>query len=402
MLRRRDFLTFIMLIAVAIALYTQFPDVDKEKLAPINMGVWVLLLGSLLLAVRRVPAPATLIGMVCLYIFGYVFDRYVVTESILWSISPYIALIRIPILVFSCAYCITCFEQGERTIKAIMGVFTVITIVMSVMIASKFVTDFSMWQHTEQYLYDGSTHKNSTAQVIGCGLVSLLFFYSPTKLWKRAIRYASMAVMIMALLYVQSRAVLTAIAGVAILSIILQRENKKRMVWGLAIVAIIIILAYSQTSNDVIRQAYMIDKYSRGSAVDVNRLSSGRVDYWQIKWGEFLDHPLTGIGSSYCDNFYINALASGGIFFGGGLIFLYLYRVYRNAKLFFTINKHDIMYRAYQTGVAISLFYLIISIFEAYPPYGPGVSTMLFWILSGYMDGYEMFARNTLDDNEVL
>lgn len=391
MIRKANFLTFVMLIATAIALYTQFPNVDKQKISSLNTVLWGVLLVLLLFTTKRTPLSVTLVFMLSLLILGYFFEQALIFFGVIEAMMPYIELLPVPILVYYCTYCLFEFEDEERIIKAVLGVFAIMTIIMALLIANDFTNNFTAWSVADQYIYKGSTHKNSTAQVIGCGLVDLLFFFSPKYWWKKFVKYACVLIMLISLFYVQSRAVLVAIAVIAVFGIFVQRTNKSRMLWGLCIIAGIVCILASHSLQEMLRQAFLIEKYSRGTNLDLNRFSSGRIDYWKIAWNGFLNQPFAGKGLSYCDNFYISVLRSGGIFLGGGFIALFFYRVYKNIKIFFAVNNNEIALRVYQTGVALTVFFLCVSLFEGFPPYGPGVSTMLFWIISGYIDGYERF-----------
>ena len=55
-----------------------------------------------------------------------------------------------------------------------------------------------------------------------------------------------------------------------------------------------------------------------------------------------------------------------------------------------------------QTTVVMSIFYLVISIFEGFPPYGPGVASMAFWLFSGYLDGKYSQKNDSLQKEEYL
>ena len=215
----------------------------------------------------------------------------------------------------------------------------------------------------------------------------LFVFWHPEKLLYKIVRYFGMVVAAAGLLYIQSRAALVAVGVVVIVSAFFRGEKKKILYAVLFTMLAVIVVLNSEFLMSLFRQAFFIDKYSSGGGLDLNRFSSGRLDFWVAVWEKFVDSPFIGNGYTYCDNFYINVMASGGIFIGGPYVILYLVRVYKNMNYYVQSYKRGQLDYFAQFAAVVSIFYIIISFFEGFPPYGPGVSCLMFWLISGYLDG---------------
>lgn len=388
-IRKDTFAEILCYIAIAAALITQFPYIDKGLASAFNGVMWILAAGFIVVDnFRRIPVSSYLWGMSIIMIFSYVAENVLLAVGVIPSIMPYATLIRIPILIYFCSYYISTAENNECSIgKKMLLVFGTLAFIMSIQVAIQFVTNFAAWQNTQLYLYDGATHKNSSAQTLGNCILVLFIFWNPKKTIYKLLRYAGVLIAAIGLLYIQSRAALVAVGIVIVVSAFFRGDKKKVFFALVATLIVALIIVNSESIMGILRQAFFIDKYSAGGKLDLNRFSSGRLDFWASTWNYFLDSPLIGKGYTYCDNFYINVLASGGLLIGGPYVVLYLARVYKNIGYYRYSIKCGQIDPFTQLAAVVSIFYVIISLFEGFPPYGPGVSCLMFWMISGYLDG---------------
>lgn len=388
-IRKNTFAEILCFIAIAAALITQFPYIDKGFASAFNEVMWILAAGFIVVDnFRQIPVSNYLLVMSIIVVFSYVAENVLLVIGAISSMMPYATLIRIPILIYFCSYYIGTTENDECSVgKKMLLVFGTLASIMSIQVAAQFVTNFEAWKNTQLYLYNGATHKNSSAQTLGNCILVLFVFWNPKKKIYKLLRYVGVLIAVLGLLYIQSRGALVAIGIVIVVSAFFRGDKKKVFFALAAILIVVLIIVNSESIMGILRQAFFIDKYSSGGKLDLNRFSSGRLDFWASTWNYFLDSPLIGKGYTYCDNFYINILASGGILIGGPYVVLYLVRVYKNIWYYRQSIKCGKIDSFTQLAAVVSIFYMMISMFEGFPPYGPGVSCLMFWMIGGYLDG---------------
>lgn len=400
---RKDTLTqWLFYIAIIAALLTQFPYINKGLMSAFNDSIWILTTGFIVINnARKLEVSNYLWGMGIIMVLSYVAENILISMGVISLAMEYINLIRIPFMVYFCSYYIGTTEETNLSVgKKMMLFFCALAFVMSVQVAMQFITNFGAWQSTEMYLYDGATHKNSSAQTLGNCILVLFVYWNPQKLIYKIARYVGVITAVAGLLYIQSRAALVAIGIALIISALFRGEKKKILYALLFIIIAVVVVLNSEFLMSLVRQAFFIDKYSTGGELDLNRFSSGRLDYWAVVWDKFIDSPFIGNGYTYCDNFYINVMAGGGLFIGGPYLLLYLVRVYKNISYYVRSYRVGTMDYFAQFAAVVSIFYMIISFFEGFPPYGPGVSCMMFWLISGYLDGRNSTEINYMSEEE--
>lgn len=392
--KKYNFYQYMVLFAISFALFTQFPNADKSALSPINTAIWFAILVLTVLFERKIYMSRYFLTFAVLLIAGTVINILLIFFQIYSSNNTFLALLPIPILVYYISFRAGKYEDDQYNwIDAILKVYFVVCSLMALQIAMTFITNFSEWNSSLQNMYEGSTHKNSTGQVIGSAFVVLFFYFKPQKLLYKIIKYGMLLIFIMALLYVQSRSAIIGIMVSIVVAAFFKKDYKSILKRLFAIAVAFLIVYNVDFLREIFEQAFYVDKYSRNGNMDLNAFSSGRLDFWKEALDIFSERFMVGVGGYYVDNFYINALACGGIVLGIPFICAYLQRIWLNIKLTW-LNKHDnITIKPFKMGYysellgAISIFYLVVSFFEALPPYGPGVSCMFFWIMSGYADG---------------
>lgn len=387
MIKKQHWIVYCFLFAVSIAIFAQFPFVNKDMLSSVNQVIWLAVAACTLIYDRRVRVTNYFYFMFGALSVVFVAGNILKTFGIIRH--GFSTSIMIPILIYFVSLQINRIGTGKDTIEVVLFTFLIMTMIMALQIAPSLITNFSQWSQTEVYLYSGATHKNSTAQLLSCGFLILFLYIKPQNVLGIILRIAGLLIFAMSLLYVQSRSSIIGIAVSVLAVILIQPRSKKKLAQIILLALVIFAALNSDTVMNIFNQAFFVEKYSDSSGLDINRFSSGRLDFWAAAWNQFLEHPFFGSPVSSCDNFFLFSLASSGLFIGGMYIILWLYRIYKNFTLFVGLNTKitDSENKVIFLLFGVTVFYLTISIFEALPPYGPGVATMLLWMLCGYVDG---------------
>lgn len=364
MIKKSSLNETILIFAVCLAVLTQFPDVNKNVLSTVNYGVWIFLLGYTLLRDFTVYASRNLYFMVGFTGVSFVISIIFEATGFYWMRYSFIEIMIIPMLVYYICYRVALDSDGfsDSIIDRVIKSYCVMTLIMAIQISLKFVTNFSSWQHTETYLYVGGTHKNSTAQILGVCFVVILNYFEPEKLLRKLIKWISLGLILVAMLYVQSRAALIAVAACIIINVFLRKELKFSIKYAAAIICLALIAFSIPEVKKIVMQAFFVDKYLVNGSLDMNKFSSGRLGYWEATWRQFCDSPFWGVGQTYCDNFYINVLACGGLFLGSPLIVYFMLRLYRNYKYIkdYASTYEAVMdYGIIKTLAIVSFYYFI-------------------------------------------
>jgi O-antigen ligase len=172
----------------------------------------------------------------------------------------------------------------------------------------------------------------------------------------------------------------TAILGMGIAYMWYMVKNKKNRLFllGGTFLFIIIALFNWDSISDYLYKALFLGAQDNS---DINKLSSGRFEYYQEAFQQFMDNPLLGVGSYYVDNHYLCVLTESGIL--GFILIEIIWAIRIMLNLRYQGNNNIQLFL-----VSITLFYFVESMFEAFPPFGPGVCSVAFWLLSQLLQKY--------------
>jgi hypothetical protein len=379
----------LIVFSIIIALLTQFPNVNKGVLGYLNYLTWIVTIVVILIIERKIIVSSTIKELLIIGIGGAFFEVLLLSTGMIIEMSKYVSLVFIPIIVYFVSFSLARRSRRDKELKILLITYCAMVVLMAMMISQNMFTNFSGWLSSKTYLYSGSTHKNSTGEILGCAILVFISWPAKKSGKKILIKSACLMVLSLALLYVQSRAVIVAVAVALIMSYIILGDVKKPFFWAIILLMIIVGIINAEKIINVFRHAFLLDKYMLGGALDLTQFSSNRFSLWKYYISEFIKSPLVGVGDAYCDNLYICSLANGGIIFGGTIIAVFIRRMMRNIRILKKSNQlglDDYIKRLFLTS---TIYFITIPFFEAYPPFGPGVACMLFWILCGYIDGID-------------
>ena len=394
LLKKQHWLVYCFIIAVSFAIFTQFPMVDKLLLSNINQAIWFFIILAIVMNNKNVFLSKYFKYMITSFVFLFVLSNLLLLMQVKNIFPSLVRMMIIPILIYFSSCQIAKVSVDKDTLKVIISFFWIMCFVMAFQIAPNLVTNYNVWADTEVYLYDGATHKNSTAQLLSCGVLVVFVYIKAKNVIELLLKSFILIVFFMALIYVQSRSCLIAIAVALILVILVQTNTNKKIFHIFLLIISYVFVLNSNWLMNLLRHTFFIDKYSDSNGLDYNDFSSGRLEHWSDAFQVFKQHPFFGAEVESCDNFYINTLASSGIVIGFLFIILWIIRIIYNFKLLKIHSKVVNDNRSMNLLFAITVFYFTVSLFEAFPPYGPGVATMLLWLLCGYVDGEEYLDQN--------
>ena len=261
----------------------------------------------------------------------------------------------------------------------IIASFIVAGLIYSIYVLTNYFPGYSAWLSSQIYLYDS---KNSFGQITGAASVFCfgIFIFGKRKGYS-ALLLAVGSFMTLTMLFCQCR---TSIIGVVVALVILLLLRRKFVLLAFLFALFAFLIASVPELQNILSHFMQTDKYS-----DANSLSSGRLDIWTTALERTAASPAIGLGSYYCDNFYICLYANWGLIGGGLFLILWLARIVFNIRLAKTKNctgTQSTQHFLANMLLALTGFYFVESLLEGNPPLGPGACSFMFWILSGYLD----------------
>lgn len=374
-------------IVVVVALLSQFPDANKSIMTPITYIAWGLAAVFVIYGEKIFVLTNYMKLFIITYGGFFIIQMLVVLSGRNTAISTFVKLVPMSAMIYYIFFYIGC--RDEELIWCILNVYRIMMFILAIyIIITRVNGNISTWMNSEVYLMTGSSHKNTLGQLLGCGFLEFWINYQCENRKKIVIKLAGTILLIVPLLYVQSRSALIAL-GICLIYAILVGDKLQHKIIKMSLIALIFFVIFnSEIVLDIVKQAFLINKYSNASGINIATFSSGRTQYWKDAIDIFQKYFCFGVGDYYVDNFYLAVLAQSGIFGGLCLFGLITNRMYLNFRAFYgkPQNKRK-DYLLEKNVVVISVFYIIMSIFECFPPFGPGVASMLFWMLSGAVDG---------------
>ena len=374
-------------IVVVVALLSQFPDANKSIMTPITYIAWGLAAVFVIYGEKIFVLTNYMKLFIITYGGFFIIQMLVVLSGRNTAISTFVKLVPMSAMIYYIFFYIGC--RDEELIWCILNVYRIMMFILAIyIIITRVNGNVSTWMNSEVYLMTGSSHKNTLGQLLGCGFLEFWINYQCENRKKIVIKLAGTILLIVPLLYVQSRSALIAL-GICLIYAILVGDKLQHKIIKMSLIALIFFVIFnSEIVLDIVKQAFLINKYSNASGINIATFSSGRTQYWKDAIDIFQKYFCFGVGDYYVDNFYLAVLTQSGIFGGLCLFGLITNRMYLNFRAFYgkPQNKRK-DYLLEKNVVVISVFYIIMSIFECFPPFGPGVASMLFWMLSGAVDG---------------
>ena len=368
---------WLILISTIITVILQIPAFENLRI--INYFMWPVT-GILLMVSQKGIIGKTTIGLFYVFLEIWIFLLCALCTMITGKSYLECGVLKILILPLF-MYWIGIQINDSFFLKKIFKGYIVAAIVLATYIYMIYIPSFSTWSVNEVYLY-GS--KNSAAQIFSSA--ALLALYNETKKKsENALKLLAAGYLILVTALLQCRtAMLGTLAAVIFIEIVVKKKRLKTM-FG-AILGTTVLLRNEKVQSFV-QQAFLIRQYTGRSLDD---FSSGRLTLYKVAIDKFSVSPWIGIGDYYVDDFFLNALVEIGILGGGVVVGFWIFVALKNIRA--TIKKNEEIQKILG---AMTVYYFVTSLMEAFPPFGPGSCSFVFWLLQGYCDGLNQ--KNVLD-----
>lgn len=372
---------WLILISTIITVILQIPAFENLRI--INYFMWPVT-GILVMVSQKGIIGKTTIGLFYVFLEIWLFLLCALCTMITGKSYLECGVLKILILPLF-MYWIGIQVNDSVFLKKIFKGYIVAAIVLATYICVVYIPSFSTWSVNEVYLY-GS--KNSAAQIFSSA--ALLALYNETKKKsENVLKLLATGYLILVTALLQCRtAMLGTLAAVIFIEIVVKKKRLRTM---FGVILGTTVLLRNEKVQSFVQQAFLIRQYTGRS---LNDFSSGRLMLYKVAIDKFSLSPWIGIGDYYVDDFFINALVEIGILGGGVVVGFWIFVALRNLRL--TIKNNDEIQKILG---AMTVYYFVTSLMEAFPPFGPGSCSFVFWLLQGYCDG--MNQKNILDRRAV-
>lgn len=274
---------------------------------------------------------------------------------------------------------------NEKHLCHLAYIYIAASVAYALWVHLNYIPSLSSWLSNEVYLFG---QKNSFGQIISVAII-LCAVIPKTTVKGRFLAASSAIYMFAILVAAQCRSSMIACAIALIAWLLIDRKCKLLFA---ALSLCVAGLVFSPRIQSVVSHAFLLDKYA---GAGLSAISSGRTGYWADALKSVSMHPFFGVGDYYVDNFYLNTFANLGVMAGGLVVMLILVRFLinfssllkkRHGQRGTTTHAASAEYIVCILGCVLSVFYFVVSLFEALPPIGPGVCSFVFWIACGYLD----------------
>lgn len=372
---------WLILISTIITVILQIPAFENLRI--INYFMWPVT-GILVMVSQKGIIGKTTIGLFYVFLEIWLFLLCALCTMITGKSYLECGVLKILILPLF-MYWIGIQVNDSVFLKKIFKGYIVAAIVLATYIYVVYIPSFSTWNVNEVYLY-GS--KNSAAQIFSSA--ALLALYNETKKKsENVLKLLATGYLILVTALLQCRtAMLGTLAAVIFIEIVVKKKRLRTM---FGVILGTTVLLRNEKVQSFVQQAFLIRQYTGRS---LNDFSSGRLMLYKVAIDKFSLSPWIGIGDYYVDDFFINALVEIGILGGGVVVGFWIFVALRSLRL--TIKNNDEIQKILG---AMTVYYFVTSLMEAFPPFGPGSCSFIFWLLQGYCDG--MNQKNILDRRAV-
>lgn len=372
---------WLILISTIITVILQIPAFENLRI--INYFMWPVT-GILVMVSQKGIIGKTTIGLFYVFLEIWLFLLCALCTMITGKSYLECGVLKILILPLF-MYWIGIQVNDSVFLKKIFKGYIVAAIVLATYIYMVYIPSFSTWSVNEVYLY-GS--KNSAAQIFSSA--ALLALYNETKKKsENVLKLLATGYLILVTALLQCRtAMLGTLAAVIFIEIVVKKKRLRTM---FGVILGTTVLLRNEKVQSFVQQAFLIRQYTGRS---LNDFSSGRLMLYKVAIDKFSLSPWIGIGDYYVDDFFINALVEIGILGGGVVVGFWIFVALRSLRL--TIKNNDEIQKILG---AMTVYYFVTSLMEAFPPFGPGSCSFIFWLLQGYCDG--MNQKNILDRRAV-
>ena len=237
----------------------------------------------------------------------------------------------------------------------------------------------------EKYAY---ASKNSISQIIltACILIFAFKVKKENKIITFLYILSSIALFFI-LLLLKSRATIIAIPLLIIFIFIKLGKSVKTL--RLIIIISVIVVALIFVFNPQIWDIFVNDIILAGrGAGDLNDISSGRFNEWEVFGQELAESWLFGQGKAKRESIILTALLEFGVIIGSLLLIIGI------SPLIVACRNGGLKSKLGLIVFCIALSYCFNGIFEQLAPFGPGVKCYFLWIMLGILLSKEANMKN--------
>lgn len=345
-----------------------------EVMRPIMFSVWIFILVSFgIFNFHNIKLSNFSLSFIFIYV-GYLIYCFLKSfyDPIYYD-SNFIMVLLPPLLITV----IGDFYKPAASyddVQKLMVVFIISALLYAVYVQITYFTSLYDWMGNRVYAFSS---KNSAAQIWGCATILI---FTLLKFKNKLIQlgfYFIAGYLVLLCMLSQCR---TAILGMSLACAWFMIKNKKyRILLLLAALIVLLIILLNWDSFSIYFNKVMF--LGAEDDLDANKLSSGRIGYYEDAIQQFSTNPLLGVGPYYVDDHYLCVLTDSGILGTILIESIWLKRIFLNFKYEGKANISLFL-------TSITLFYCVESLFEAYPPFGPGVCALVFWLSSQLLRKY--------------
>ena len=285
------------------------------------------------------------------------------------------------------AYIVGCYLQKktkDSEIITLTMIYCIYALALVLFVMDSKLGNINTFYDQNVYWYHS---KNSISRVIGVGVLMFLFLPVKNKIPLLFTRGVGCAISIIVLM-LQSKATILGILCAIIYNLYIEKKFIKLLFLIVFFPLYLFIIFENYNINSMNRvEEFLLRCLNINRIYDIDRFSSGRVNYYKISFDVINEHFWFGIGKCNwpVDNFYLSVMVQLGVF---GLIiftFITLYRVYINLS-FSNLLKSNWLVKFL---AMVTIMNFVISFLEGSGILGPGNVTLSLWLLSGYFDQRE-------------
>ncbi len=227
------------------------------------------------------------------------------------------------------------------------------------------------WSDSMGYLY---ASKNSISTIFIIAVICILLYWKNKNI---AVKYSVLIFFIVLVFMMKSR---TSILGLLFSYIyfftFVIKNKKKKVIYLIIFISIILFVFCNENLNNLIINKII---FNNRMGSDLNSLSSGRIDHFNIFIEIFKFNPLVGNGGMYLESFPLAILISYGII---GSIFVFILSVVPIIIGFIYRNSYNYI-KVRRLMILLNIILIINGLFEELSPFGPGVKCYLLWAITG-------------------
>ena len=332
------------------------------------IACWVILFFLLLASnKKRIKiSPFNRIFIVCYSMF-IIFCLFCGLIGFSHFSNNYLHIMIIPLLISIIGNNLVVNKKKELVLS-ILKFYSLTAFIFAIYVNYTYFSSYSNWLAELQYVFDD---KNSAGQIWSMAIIAIVFYIVKNE-QKKFLWYGIALYLLIVLGLSQCRTAILALALIAILYTF--KYAKYKIIFIIKAIIILVIAFNVPIIYNYLEHIFLLSIYKNAT---LNDFSSGRLFLYQLAVKEFIKNPIIGTGKWYVDCSYLDILTESGCIGFFIIEMIWSNRIIKNIKFMRSSINHS-----EKTFIfAITIFYLVTSLLEAYPPFGPGASSFCFHVV---------------------